>query len=637
VRLDVDALVGKSGPPEPEAEARAMPAAALATASGSSRTAAGGDILPLDLGLPLGVVPLPRFEASLFPNVREARLLGSTPWVRGIGPLEMRVQTEGWKFPAPPIDLPPRPVPEPEAEARAVEGEVPVPPLPDQNAPVKLPPKVRSKPTADTVHFKDRLLYLLQPPIDHLIGTKSVEVPFHPFPYQLEGIAFLMPRHAALLADEMGLGKTAQAILAIRLLIQAGMVRRVLIVCPKPLVFNWARELKLWAADLPFEVFAGDLHLRRSTWHVSNCPVKLINYELLTRDAEFLSDPRAAFDLVVLDEAQRIKNHDSKTAQVARSIQRSRSWAMTGTPIENRPEDLIHIFEFVDPGRIPHDTPAKRLPALTADCILRRTKDDVQADMPPKVIRDLPLELTPAQREAYDLAETEGVVRLNSLGDTITVQHVFQLVMRLKQICNFDPMTGSSAKLEQLLADMEEVAANGRKALVFSQWVEPLEVLAKALEEFGPMQFHGKIPTHQRPAIIDQFKADPSKHVMLMSYGTGSVGLNLQFTEHVFLFDRWWNPAIEDQAINRAHRIGQKNSVIVTRFLAENTIERRVAEVLEAKRKIFNELLEQNGPPPVLGLTEDDIFGLFDIRSRPKKSHHEPAAVVPFPGVTRAA
>ena len=617
----------------------ATPGEALRSLTLPARLAAWGDILPFDLSLALGVTGLPRFEASLVPNVREARLLTDAPWVRGVGPLELRVQTEGWKFPSPPIDLPPRPPApaEPNPVRPAVEGEVPVPPLPDQSGPVRRPPKVRPKPTADTVLFKDRLLYLLQPPIDHLIGTKSVEVPFQPFPYQLEGIAFLMPRHAALLADEMGLGKTAQAILAIRLLIQAGLVRRVLIVCPKPLVFNWSRELKLWAADLPFEVFGGDLHLRRATWHVSNCPVKLVNYELITRDAEFLADPKATFDLVVLDEAQRIKNHDSKTAQVVRSIKRARSWAMTGTPIENRHEDLIHIFEFLDPGRIPRDTPAKRLPALTADSILRRTKDDVQADMPPKVIRDLPLELTPAQREAYDLAEQEGVVRLNALGETITVQHVFQLVMRLKQICNFDPMTGASAKLEQLLADMEEVAASGRKAIVFSQWVEPLEILAKALEEFGPLQFHGKIPTHQRPAVIDQFKADPTKHVILMSYGTGSVGLNLQFTEHVFLFDRWWNPAVEDQAINRAHRIGQKNSVIVTRFLAENTIERRVAEVLEAKRRMFNELLEQNGPPPILGLTEEDIFGLFDIRHRPKKASHEPGAIIPFPGPARAA
>ncbi|HJZ93881.1 MAG TPA: DEAD/DEAH box helicase [Gemmataceae bacterium] len=588
----------------------------------SGRRAAWGDVgvTPLELTASPAVIALPRFDSPLVPSIRAARLLDDPPWVRGVGPLEMRVQTEGWKFPAPPIDLPPRPLvaSEPRSLLDEFDRDVPVPDLPDRPS-LRKPPRVRAKPTADTVLFQDRLLYLLQPPIDHLIGTKSVEVPFRPFPYQLEGIAFLMPRHAALLADEMGLGKTAQAILATRLLIQAGLARRVLIVCPKSLVFNWARELKLWAADLPFEVFAGDADLRRATWLVSNCPVKLINYELLTRDADFLADDRVAFDLVVLDEAQRIKNHDSKTAQVVRSIRRSRSWALTGTPVENRPEDLISIFEFVDPGRVPRDTPARRLPQLTADSVLRRTKDDVQADLPTKVIDDLPLELTPAQREAYDLAETEGVVRLNALGDTITVQHVFQLVMRLKQICNFDPVTGASAKLDRLLSDMEEVAANGRKALVFSQWVEPLEVLARALDEFGPLQFHGKVPPPHRAAVIEQFRTDPTRHVLLMSYGTGSVGLNLQFASHVFLFDRWWNPAVEDQAINRAHRIGQTLPVTVRRFVVENTIERRIAEVLETKRRMFNELLEQNGPPPVLGLTEEEIFGLFDIRSRPKK------------------
>jgi SNF2 family DNA or RNA helicase len=587
------------------------------------------------------VTGLPRFDSPLLPAIREARLLNDAPWIRNIGSLEMKVQTEGWKFPAPPVDLPPRPV-EPVAEPATVADVDPadlgleVPPIPDETKPPK-PPKIRPKPTADTVLFKDRLLYLLQPPIDHLIGGKSVSVPFQPFQYQLEGIAFLMPRHSALLADEMGLGKTAQAILAIRLLIQAGMVRKVLIVCPKPLVYNWARELKLWASDLPFEVFAGDLNLRRATWQVSNCPVKLVNYELLTRDAEFVQDDAIRFDLVCLDEAQRIKNYDSKTAVVVRSIRRDRSWAMTGTPIENRHEDLINIFDFVDKGRIPRDTPSKRLPELTGDSILRRTKDDVQSDMPAKVVRDLCIELTPAQREAYDLAEKEGVIRLNSLGDTISVQHVFQLVMRLKQICNFDPVTGSSAKLEQLLADMEEVAANGRKAIIFSQWVEPLEILAEALKEYNPLQFHGKIPSNARPSVIDTFKEDPTKHVILMSYGCGSVGLNLQFTNYVFLFDRWWNPAIEDQAINRAHRVGQKHPVTVTRFLAENTIERRIAEVLEAKRKIFNDLLEQNGPPPVLGLSEDEIFGLFDIKARPKKAAAEVSDTIPFPGVIKNA
>jgi SNF2 family DNA or RNA helicase len=196
---------------------------------------------------------------------------------------------------------------------------------------------------------------------------------------------------------------------------------------------------------------------------------------------------------------------------------------------------------------------------------------------------------------------------------------VFELVMRLKQICNFDPATGQSAKLEQLQADLTEVAESNRKAIVFSQWVEPLEKLAEELADLGVIQFHGRIPSAQRSAILDRFKSDPNLHVILMSYGTGSVGLNLQYANYVFLFDRWWNPAVEDQAINRAHRIGQKEPVIVTRFVSQDTIENRIAEVLERKRQLFQEVLEQNGPPARLGMTEDEIFGLFDIKSRPKR------------------
>ena len=188
--------------------------------------------------------------------------------------------------------------------------------------------------------------------------------------------------------------------------------------------------------------------------------------------------------------------------------------------------------------------------------------------MPPKIDPRRLLELTPAQREAYDLAEKEGVVRLNALGETITVQHVFELVMRLKQICNFDPLTGQSAKLEQLQADMAEVAESGRKAIVFSQWVEPLEIAGRgAGSRSGRCSTTARCRRRSGRRSWINSRRDRTKHVLLMSYGTGSVGLNLQFTNYVFLFDRWWNPAVEDQAINRAHRLGQKEPVFVTRFV----------------------------------------------------------------------
>jgi SNF2 family DNA or RNA helicase len=571
------------------------------------------DVTEVPLLPPVEARTLPRFERPLQVSVREARLLTQAPWVRSLGRLTMDVSTQGWRFPTPGEVLAPPP------PRLARPEEEPEPGLTIEPEPAEARPKTRLRPPSDAVLFKDRLLYLLQPPLEDLFNGKQVRLPFPPYPYQLQGIAFLMPRHAALLADEMGLGKTAQVIIALRLLFHAGAIQRVLVVCPKPLVVNWTRELRLWAEDVPFEVVGGDTRAREATWFASKCPLKLVNYELMTRDVDFLHDERVRFDVVVLDEAQRIKNRESKTAQVTRGIRRDRSWAMTGTPIENRTDDLVNIFSFVDPERIPPETPARMLPQYTSDSILRRVKEDVVKDMPPKVIQDVFLELAPGQKEAYDLAEKDGVVHLNAMGETVTVQHVFELVMRLKQICNFDPRTGQSAKLEQLVADMAEVAESGRKAIVFSQWVEPLEVIAKSLEPFGPLLYHGQVAQRDRQPILDRFKADSTRHVILMSYGTGSVGLNLQFANYVFLFDRWWNPAVEDQAVNRAHRLGQKAQVYVKRFISQGTIEERIAEVLERKRQLFNELIAQNGLPPSLGLTENDIFGLFDIRSRPRR------------------
>ena len=572
------------------------------------------ELIPVEPAI--GVQTLARFERPLEVKVREAKLLTDAPWCRSLGNLAPAVSTVGWKFPTPaepgPAPTAPKLLPlTPEAKTVAAN---------DAAAAFFAKERTRLKPPADTVVFKDRLLYLLQPPLEDLFSNgRQVNLPFKPYPYQLQGIAFLMPRDNALIADEMGLGKTAQVIIALRLLFHAGLIRRALIVCPKPLVVNWTRELRLWAEDVPFEVIAGDAATRRFLWLESQCPVKLVNYEVLTRDADYLADERVTFDVAALDEAQRIKNRESKTAHVVHTIRRQRSWAMSGTPIENRVEDLVNIFEFVDAGRIPPGTPARHIPKLVDDCIIRRTKEDAAADMPPKVIRDIHLELSPAQRAAYDKAEKDGVVHLNELGETITVQHVFELVMRLKQICNFDPLTGESAKLEHLQSDLAEVAASGRKAIIFSQYVEPLERLARVLAPYGPLQYHGKIPHVQRQINLDQFKQDPSKSVILMSYATGSVGLNLQFTNYVFLFDRWWNPAIEDQAINRAHRLGQKTTVFVTRFISPGTIEGRIADVLEKKRQLFQELIAQNGAP-TLGLSEDEIFGLFDIQARPKRA-----------------
>ena len=224
------------------------------------------------------------------------------------------------------------------------------------------------------------------------------------------------------------------------------------------------------------------------------------------------------------------------------------------------------------------------------------------------------MDLTAEQRESYRLAEEEGVVRLTELGDAATIRHVFELVLRLKQICNFDPATGASTKLERLEADLEEIATSGRKAIVFSQWVGTLKRLAERLERFGPHGIPRPGAQRRRDAVIERFRNDPTRHVLLMSYGAGGVGLNLQFVNYVFLFDRWWNPAVEDQAINRAHRIGVDGPVNVTRFLMLDTIEERIDRILQEKRELFEIIFSGAEGRRKLGLTQEELFGLFQLK-----------------------
>lgn len=473
----------------------------------------------------------------------------------------------------------------------------------------------RLKPPSDVVKLHDRLYYVLQPPLETVIGNQMLHFPCQPFPYQLEGVAFLYPRHAAILADEMGLGKTMQAITAIRLLLHAGEVRSVLLVCPKPLVSNWRREFHLWAPELPIVVVEGDQTRRRWQWQLSDTPVKIANYELLHRDRDLLTAPDMHFDLVVLDESQRVKNRSSTTSHIVRSISRRRNWALTGTPVENSPEDLVGIFEFLSPGYLHSDMKPRRMGKLASDYVLRRTKDKVLTELPPKMFRDADITLTSEQRETYRLAEEEGVLRLTEMGEAATIQHVFELVLRLKQICNFDPATGASAKLERLAVDLEEIAASGQKALIFSQWVGTLDELGRRLKHHHPLAYHGGVPARRRDEVLREFKENSARRLLLMSYGAGSVGLNLQFARYVFLFDRWWNPAVEDQAINRVHRIGAAGPVTITRFLAAATIEERINEILEEKREIFDTIFSDARPHRHGGLTREEIFGLFRLHT----------------------
>jgi SNF2 family DNA or RNA helicase len=473
--------------------------------------------------------------------------------------------------------------------------------------------RTRIRPPRDFIKLEDRLRLLLLPPLESLLATSSLRFASPPFGFQLDGVAFLYPRDRAVLADEMGLGKTMQAITAIRLLVHHGQLRRVLLVCPKPLVTNWQREFARWAPELTVNMIEGGPARRQWQWRANGDVVRIANYETVVRDRDDVCRGGNHYDLVVLDESQRIKNAASTTNEVARSIPRARSWALTGTPIENSVEDLRGIFEFVAPGQLEPKMKPRAVGRKVSDYVLRRTKDQVSIDLPPKLFRDADIVLSPEQVESYRLAEDEGIVHLREMKQELTIQHVFELVLRLKQICNFDPATGASSKFERLEADLDECAASRRKAIVFSQWVQTLTELRARLARFNPLEYHGQVPSRQRDDVINEFRDDPNRHVILMSYGAGGVGLNLQFASYVFLFDRWWNPAVEDQAINRAHRIGAKRSVTITRFLALDTIEQRIQDVLERKRALFDAVFSDDIAAPSSGLSREEIFSLFNL------------------------
>jgi len=584
----------------------------------------------LHLEVRKGTVPFSLRENWDSPQVHSVELHGGRPRVVSVPIRRSEVRVRSFSF-APPEDLP--------GEDRASEGGLNGGTASRALRPAganALPGATRIRPPGDLVKLEDRLGYLLQPSLESLLAERSLGFAFQPFPFQLEGIAFLYSRHAAILADEMGLGKTMQAITAVRLLLRCGELRSVLLVCPKPLVSNWRREFDLWAPEVPVMVVEGDRARRAWQWQLPDVPVRIANYELLVRDREVLEGGKGdrtllceapsgpfrqkgpvpfspRFDLVVLDEAQRIKNRGGATSGAARSIARRRSWTLTGTPVENSTDDLVGIFEFLAPGFLSPEMKPRRMGRAVGDYVLRRTKEQVLSDLPPKLVRDAEIELSPEQRESYRLAEEQGVVRLSALGSSLSIQHVFELVLRLKQICNFDPLSGASSKLERLAADLEEIAASGRKAIVFSQWVETLRRLALKLVRFGPLQYHGRVPPRERERVIRRFRDDPSKHVMLVSYGAGGVGLNLQFAGYVFLFDRWWNPAVEDQAINRAHRIGASGPVTVTRFLVVDTIEERIDRILQEKRDLFDVVIAGAERRGKLSLTQEELFGLFDL------------------------
>ena len=442
-------------------------------------------------------------------------------------------------------------------------------------------------------------------------------------PFQREGIVALLHNERLLLADDMGLGKTVQAIAAMRVLRSRNEVKSCLVVAPASLLNQWRRELDKWAPELSAIIVDGSASERSWKWPAKK-DVKLVSYETLRSDfgSNALSPVRREhWGIVVADEAQRIKNRND-TSSALKGLQRTRSWALTGTPIENHEEELASILEFVDhdaSAELKRYHPGVALRARHSELQLRRRKMDVLDDLPPKQVTMQTIDLYPSQRSSYDRAEQEGIVHLKSLGTDVSVSHVFALLTRLKQICNADPHTGESSKLDDIRERMEQLAIQGHKALVFSQYVDGSSGVAavmRHLRAFSPLSITGEDSPSQRQSIIDQFKAGDEHKVLVLSLRAGGLGLNLQEASYVFHLDRWWNPAIERQAEDRSHRIGQTVKVNVIKYSCIGTIEERIDRILERKQGLFDELVDDVSLDISTQMTREELFGLFGLSAR---------------------
>lgn len=475
----------------------------------------------------------------------------------------------------------------------------------------------------------ERLRALLAVPLESLLpgSSATLEWPGELLPFQLDGVRVLLTSDRILLADDMGLGKTVQAIAAIRILTHQRMIESVLIATPAAIVQQWQREYRRWAPELRTLIIRGPAHDRAWQWN-AEVHAAIVSYDTLRSDlgTGAMSAPgRKLWDLVVLDEAQRIKNDDTATSILVKRLGRKRSWAMTGTPLENKIEDLVSILEFVDhvegSERVVH-APGETLLKRHQDLQLRRRKMDVLKELPAKQIIEINLSLGAGQRATYRRAEEEGIVQLRKRGAAVRVQHVLELITRLKQICNFDSRTGESAKISNISERLEILTEQGHRALVFSQYTDDVfgvAAIARVLQAYNPVTYTGGMSGAGREQVIEDFKTNIAHKVLVLSVRAGGLGLNLQEASYVFHLDRWWNPAVEHQAEDRTHRMGQTVPVTVFKYVCEGTIEERIRNLLAEKQKLYDEVVDDVSFDISSRLSESDLFGLFGLQS-PRRS-----------------
>lgn len=460
-------------------------------------------------------------------------------------------------------------------------------------------------------------------------------------PYQMEGVdwlSFLCEYElGGILADEMGLGKTVQTLAFIQQLRQSKKTKGnpSLIIAPTSIITNWLYEARRFTPNLKVLALHGP-ERKNYFKRLDDFDLIITSYALLRLDRAELS--QYTFDYLILDEAQNIKNPAAATTKAAKSLPAAHRLALTGTPTENRPLELWSIMDFLMPGYLGgHDffknqierqlmegsqEMTKILNSKTKPFILRRTKAQVEKDLPPKIESVLPVTMTASQRSLYaqiieevrpkvfDAVKEKGIK-----GASVSI---LAALLRLRQVCNHPNSISTlknlpgfdSGKFNLFKELVEEALDSGGKILVFCQFIEMLSLMRGWLEELKIPHLYLDGSTKNRQDLVDKFNSDPEIRLFLISLKAGGTGLNLASADHVIIYDPWWNPAVENQAVDRAHRIGQRKTVNVYRLVTEDTVEQKIMSLKDRKSKLFDSLVNENGLSSTQ-LTKADLENLF--------------------------
>ena len=413
------------------------------------------------------------------------------------------------------------------------------------------------------------------------------------YPYQQEGAQWLVRKAGAILADDMGLGKTVQAISAMRLLFHSGSVRQALVICPRGLIAIWEDELTRWASELGVAVLTPTARLREVAWAevVGRRHVLITNYEHLRDLPRALR--RTPPDLVVADEAHKLKNRESRIASGGAQLTPKAFWALSGTPLERDLDDLATILSLVAPAAFaPSDgrLHPSSLRSRARKYILRRRKREVLSQLPSVLDTTETLDLTDEQRVEYTRAVAQRS-RATKRGDELA------LLTQLLTLCDLEPDSRQSSKIDRILDLFHGIQRSGEKAVVFSYRIGPLKEIQRRVTEVWNAQtgilLVGSMNATERSLAVDQFRTKSATRLLLASSRVGAEGLTLIEANHVFLLNQWWNPSANEQARDRVVRIGQRRKVRVYRFCCRATVEETLQDIIRTKQLLFAETVDR--------------------------------------------